>query len=122
MPAQLTSPCTAPNASSAAATVVCALASSVTSVRTKRTLAPSACANALPSASLRSARTALPPPATTIRAVASPSPEAPPVTMKVLPCNCIAVLSLFRLCLEYRHRRRDETGEIGKIGGHYDGV
>jgi hypothetical protein len=33
----------------------------------------------------------LPPASTTIRAVAAPSPDAPPVTMNVLPWICMIV-------------------------------
>ncbi len=38
--------------------------------------------------------TALPPPATTMRTVAAPSPEAPPVTMNVLPSSCMRQFSV----------------------------
>jgi hypothetical protein len=44
---------------------------------------------------LRSAITTLPPPSTTMRAVAAPSPDAPPVTMNVLPFNSMVRASYF---------------------------
>ena len=91
MPAQPTSPCRPPYAATAAATAAVALASSATSVFTKRAARPSSAASACPSASFRSAMTALPPPATIMRTVAAPRPDAPPVTMNVLPLSSMSV-------------------------------
>src|SRR5690606_19767701 len=79
-PAQHTRPCRPPKPFTAASTAACVDTSSVTSVRTKQAAAPSSAASALPASSLRSAITTLPPPSTTMRAVAAPRPEAPPVT------------------------------------------
>ena len=72
-----------------------------------RARSPSSAASALPAASLRSLITTLPPPATTMRAVAAPSPDAPPVTRNVLPSSCIAPASV---CL--RSRSSDAPGSI----------
>jgi hypothetical protein len=72
------------------ASAAVALASSATLVFTKRAARPSSSASASPSASFRSAMTALPPPATIMRAVPAPSPDAPPVTMNVLPLSSMA--------------------------------
>ena len=47
--------------------------------------------------------TTLPPPATIMRAVAAPSPDAPPVTMNVLPCR-------FHGCVLDRARRCCDVG------------
>src|SRR6185437_12847528 len=91
-PAQLTMPCSAPNALVAASTAALPLASSVTSVRTNIAAAPSSFASALPSRSLTSASTALPPPATTMRAVAAPKPDAPPLITNTLPRSSIVLL------------------------------
>jgi len=75
-----------------AATAAFALVSSATSVRTKRALAPSSVASSLPCLSLKSAMTTLPPASTSMRAVAAPNPDAPPVTMNVLPSICMSRL------------------------------
>ncbi len=66
IPAQLTAPCS----SSHESTSSCTAPASVTSV------------------SGRSATTTVAPSRSSIAAVASPSPERPPVTMKVLPAIC----------------------------------
>ena len=60
----------------------------VTSVLMNRTPSPRRAAAALPVCSLMSAITAHPPEATIISTVAPPRPEAPPVTMIVLPASC----------------------------------
>src|SRR4030095_2463630 len=111
MPAQLTRPWRPPYEVSAAATAACALAASATSVLTKRADLPSSAASAWPSASLRSAITALPPPATIMRTVPAPRPEAPPVTINVLPLK-----SMLFLRLDHRHRGRDEPGNVRHVG------
>src|SRR3954471_10407115 len=64
----------------AAASACLTLPSSVTSTLENLARSPSASATRAPNASLTSAMITLPPAATIIRAVASPSPEAPPVT------------------------------------------
>src|SRR6476659_2407274 len=130
MPAQLTRPWTAPNAASAAAPAALPLVSSVTSVRTNRAAAPSSSVNALPSTSFRSATMTRPPPSTTMRAVAAPRPDAPPVTMNVLSRISIRILRRrpradagplgSELCVvgrrfHHRQRRRDEAGDVGHI-------
>ncbi|MNN85156.1 hypothetical protein D3C81_2024120 [compost metagenome] len=85
MPAQLTSPCSAPKVSTAVCTALIASASLVTSVRTKRALAsPSSATRAAPASALMSAITTLPPASTSVFAVAAPRPEPPPVTMNTL--------------------------------------
>src|SRR6185503_9524801 len=139
-PAQLTMPCSAPNALCAASTAALPLASSVTSVRTNFADAPSSLASALPSRSLTSASTALPPPATTIRAVAAPRPDAPPLITKTLPRSSIVLLrcsirsaaaararanagagrrrALLFLRLEYGRRRRHQPGQVGQVRRH----
>src|SRR5919199_530238 len=91
MPAQLIAPCSPPNASSAWSTACCTLASSVTSVRAKRTLSPSCEANCSPAAALTSATTTRAPPALKRRAQAAPRPEAPPLIKKVRPSSCMAL-------------------------------
>src|SRR6185312_14819368 len=117
MPAQLTSTCTAPNASSAACTHDCALASSVTSVCTKRAAPAISCARALPASSLTSAMTTRPPPSTAMRAVAAPRPDAPPVTMYVLPRNCMAapLRARGRRGLHDRQRGCDQTRDVADV-------
>src|SRR6185312_16957134 len=139
-PAQLTMPCSAPNALCAASTAALPLASSVTSVRTNFAAAPSSLASALPSRSLTSASTAFPPPATTIRAVAAPRPDAPPLITKTLPRSSIVLLrcpirsaaaararanagagrrrALLFLRLEYGRRRRHQPGQVGQVRRH----
>src|SRR5262245_49774012 len=114
MPAQLTSPSTRLYSASAAATAAFALASSVTSVRTNLALGPSSFASACPTASFKSAMMAFPPPAITIRTVAAPHPEAPPVTMNVLSFNCIFVALSLGL-LEDGQGGRDETCQVAKV-------
>src|SRR5689334_14719 len=121
MPAQLTSACTPPNASSAACTQALPLASSVTSVWTKRAASPSAFVSALPASSFRSATTTRAPPSTAIRAVAAPSPDAPPVTMNTLPASSIPCSSLCaraRLGLDHRQRGGDQPRDVGNVGRH----
>ena len=81
----------------ASATAAWASASLVTSVRRNSArsvalLAFSSPASFSPRSALRSAITTLPPASCRARAVASPSPEAPPVTMKVLSWNFMAIL------------------------------
>src|SRR5438067_1920239 len=79
-PAQLTRPWTAPKVETHRSTAACVDASSVTSVRTKRTVPPRKPSRSLPAASFTSAMTTLPPLAASSVAVAAPSPEPPPVT------------------------------------------
>ena len=69
----------------AAPTAPRTLASSVTSVATNRARSPSSSATRRPRSRSTSATTTDPPWSTTIRAVAAPSPDPPPVTSTVLP-------------------------------------
>ena len=87
MPAQLTRTCTPPNSFSASATAALPSASEVTSVLTKRP--PSSFASFSPASCCMSAMTTLPPPSAAMRAVAAPSPDAPPVTRNMLFLICI---------------------------------
>ena len=82
MPAQLTKPISLPM-ETALATTAWPSASLLTSQRMKAP--PISLAMASPFSTCMSAITTLPPLAASMRAVPSPSPEAPPVTMKTLP-------------------------------------
>ena len=82
MPAQLTSPMSLPSFS-AAATAAWPSDSELTSHFTKTP--PISAATFSPLSAFMSATTTLPPLAASSRAVPSPRPEAPPVTMKTLP-------------------------------------
>src|SRR4029077_17810375 len=90
----------------------------------KRALAPSSAARSLPCLSLKSAMTTLPPASTSMRAVAAPNPDAPPVTMNVLPSIRISPFlsipgrRLSRLRLEHRHRGGDQAREIREVRRH----
>src|SRR5450755_1623898 len=95
-----------------------ALASSATSVLTKRADAPSSAASAAPAASLMSARTTLPPLETIMRAHAAPRPDAAPVTKNTLPAICTSLL----LCLEHRRRSRNQPRKIGQVRRHDERV
>jgi hypothetical protein len=55
---------------------------------------PISLATASPRSTCRSAMTTLPPCAASMRAVPSPRPEAPPVTMKTLPAMSMCLLLL----------------------------
>src|SRR5690242_13064950 len=132
MPAQLTRPWMLPNDSTASATAAFPLASSQTSVRMNRIDEPNDAASASPSSTLRSAMTTRAPPPHNIRAVAAPSPEAPPVTMKPAPFSSIDAPDSkvvpratprsgrcradARRPLHDRHRRRDDAGDIRDVG------
>src|SRR5450631_1427603 len=78
-PAQLTATRSSPS-SWATAIAACTWASSRTSAAQNRTLAPSSSARALPVDEGRSMMTTAAPPSCSRRVVASPRPEAPPVT------------------------------------------
>src|SRR5215467_759781 len=65
--------------------------------------------------------TALPPPATTMRTVASPSPEAPPVTMNVLSFNCMFAFPSLGL-LENGQGGRDEARQVAEVCRENHGV
>src|SRR5882672_11252476 len=107
MPAQFTKPCKALKFLSAASTTACPSVSLVTSHLTKRALAPSCFASASPLSAWRSAITALAPASTSILTVPSPRPDAPPVTMNVLPLSCMASTSTFlRRLFLFRHQPR----------------
>ena len=82
MPAQLTRPISLPM-DTALATTAWPSASLLTSQR--RNAPPISLAMASPFSTCMSAITTLPPLAASMRAVPSPSPEAPPVTIKTLP-------------------------------------
>src|ERR1700680_551011 len=86
-PAQFSSTSMWPNTSLACRTICLTLASSVTSVRTKRAPAPASRALASPSASSISATTTLAPSATNIFADARPMPEPAPVITATLPAR-----------------------------------
>src|SRR5882672_9430584 len=107
MPAQFTKPCKALKFLSAASTTACPSLSEVTSHLTKRAFAPSCFASASPLSACRSAMTALAPASTSILTVPSPRPDAPPVTMNVLPLSCMASTSTFlRRLFLFRHQPR----------------
>ena len=80
MPAQLTAIRSGRSLPVASAIAACTDASSVTSVRTKVVCPPSSAASACPRSSCRSRMVTAAPLAASARVVASPSPEAPPVT------------------------------------------
>ncbi len=82
IPAQFTSPCRCPNASSAVRTAAAPSASRVTSVSAKRAAVPSSAATRAPDSGAMSATTTRAPAAARPRAVAAPRPEPAPVTMK----------------------------------------
>jgi len=90
MPAQLTSPISLP-IDCALATTALASASCVTSQRTKAALPPNSLASASPLSACTSAMTTLPPSRTNMRALPSPRPEAPPVTMNTLPVMSMVI-------------------------------
>ena len=82
MPAQLTKPTSLPM-DTAWATTAWPSASLLTSHLTNAP--PNSLAMASPFSACMSAMTTLPPLAASMRAVPSPKPDAPPVTMKTLP-------------------------------------
>jgi hypothetical protein len=88
-PAQLTSPCSAPNSFTAISMAARALASSVTSVFAKRALGPSCAACASPAPASTSTMTTFAPALTRLLAVSAPSPDPAPVTTNTLPLICI---------------------------------
>src|SRR5664279_5303913 len=92
-PAQLTTIRRSPS-SWAAAIAACTWASSRTSVAQKRTLAPSSAARASPGDEGRSMMTTAAPPSCSRRVVASPRPEAPPVTSATVEALISKGLSL----------------------------
>ena len=98
MPAQLTRPTSLPS-DWAWATTAWPSASLLTSHLTKA--APMSLATASPLSTCMSAITTLPPSAASMRAVPSPRPDAPPVTMKTLPA-----MSMRRSLVLRRARRR----------------
>jgi len=127
MPAQLTRPCSPAEAVDGAATAALALASSVTSQRTKRRLAPTSRSSARPSGLLEVGGDD--PPA---RGDEHPrgrlaEADAPPLTMKTLfPMSMIDPLVSQisarprrdrSLRLDDAHRRRDQARDVGDVGG-----
>src|SRR3954464_2779966 len=80
MPAQLTAIRSGRSLPVASSIAACTDASSVTSVRTNVVCPPSSVASAFPRSSLRSSTVTATPAAVSARVVASPRPEAPPVT------------------------------------------
>src|SRR6267154_1836930 len=105
MPAQFTKPCKALKFFSAASIAAWPSVSLVTSHLTNRALAPSCFASASPLSAWRSAITALAPASTSILTVPSPRPDAPPVTINVLPLSCMASTSTFlRRFFLFRHQ------------------
>jgi len=89
MPAQLIAALTLPIRAFAWVTAPSTAVSSLTSTAKKAARSPSAAAAALPCGTLRSKIAALPPACTIRFATASPSPEAPPVTMAFTSFNCM---------------------------------
>src|SRR5438128_1829131 len=87
MPAQLTHTCTAPKRSTAFATAAWTSSALVTSAGSKRAGAPSRRATSSPADPGRSRMTALPPFSIIISTVASPRPDAPPVTSATAPAS-----------------------------------
>src|SRR5947208_2819034 len=87
MPAQLTHTCTAPKRSTAFATAAWTSSALVTSAGAKRAGAPSRRATSSPADPGRSRMTALPPFSIIISTVASPRPDAPPVTSATAPAS-----------------------------------
>src|SRR4051794_5894260 len=87
-PAQCIEMRSPPSASAAFLTAASTSSGLVTSALTKST--PSSSASALPFSSLRSAMVTCAPRSESARAVASPSPEAPPTTIAPLPWICMA--------------------------------
>src|SRR5438270_3394852 len=90
MPAQLTVKRTSPSASTAPATAPSTSASSVTSQRKATAASPSSAASSFARSSFRSAIATRAPRPTSARAVASPSPDAPPATSAPIPSILIA--------------------------------
>src|SRR5256712_7042352 len=86
-PAQLTHTCTAPKRSTAFATAAWTSSALVTSAGAKRAGAPSRRATSSPADPGRSRMTALPPFSIIISTVASPRPDAPPVTSATAPAS-----------------------------------
>src|SRR4051812_29826835 len=80
MPAQLTAIRSGRSLPVASSIAACTEASSVTSVRTNVVWPPSSAASAFPRSSCRSSTVTATPAAARARVVASPRPEAPPVT------------------------------------------
>ena len=87
MPAQLTATRNGDPVAVAASTAACTDASSATSVRANSP--PISSATCLPRFSFRSAMTTVAPAAASTRAVASPSPLAPPETTAEVPFSSI---------------------------------
>ncbi len=89
MPAQHTEIRSPPSAPAAASTAACTGSGSITLASTKRARSPSSDASASPFSALRSAITTDAPRSCRARAVAAPSPEAPPATSA--PCPSIRI-------------------------------
>src|SRR5215467_3594312 len=107
-PAQFSSMSTWPNASLAPCTICLTLASSVTSVCTKRAPSPASRAAASPSVASISATTTLAPSATNSLADARPMPEPAPVITATLPIRrfiCSPPLPLVDLLQRSSHER-----------------
>src|SRR5262245_60193896 len=114
IPAQLTTPCSAPNSCNATSTACRTLASSRTSVSTKRPTSP-AC---------RSATTTFAPVSASSRAGAAPRPEPPPVTRNIRPatftsggrhCRLRELLAQRRLPILADRRLRDLGDELEPV-------
>ncbi len=89
--ALLTSTSTFPNASTAAATILSALASSEMSAFTNRTvLLPSSASSAEPEASSMSTDNTFAPSLVNARTMPRPIPPAPPVTIATLPASLMS--------------------------------
>src|SRR5258708_11380116 len=113
-PAQFSRTSTWPNASVACCTIFLTLASSVTSVRTKRASAPASRALASPSVASISATTTLAPSATNSLAAARPMPEPAPVITATLPARRFICPS--PLVLQHDPRAGAERTELALLG------
>src|SRR5262249_4200429 len=110
----------------AASRAFCTSASLVTSAGANSALSPSAFATASPFEFGRSTMTALPPPSMTVRTVASPRPEAPPVTrampsdMRMGRVHSVPGPPALGLCRRLRDHPRDpQSGPMHlDLGGH----
>ena len=85
IPAQQTEIRSPPGASAAASTAACTGSGSITFASMKAARSPSSEASASPFSALRSAITTEAPRSCSARAVAAPSPEAPPATSALAP-------------------------------------
>src|SRR6185369_3810118 len=102
MPALFTNMSRPPKSSSAVSTMAATSLSTVTSAVTLCAILPREAATRSPAAPSRSAMRTQAPSATNLRAMPSPKPEPPPVTIAVLPAS-LTMESPLRSAVEYRH-------------------